>query len=73
MNNTIKKKDTSFHTHKFTGYGGGVPYFYYKTNSGIVDGVGRMHVELYGRCDECDKEVKIAMMHCDKEGKLYKK
>lgn len=53
------------------GYGGSVPYLYYKTNNGVVDGSNRMHIQLYFRCDTCGKEVLAAMIHCDSNSKLY--
>lgn len=72
MNNTLKKKKDLFHTHTFTGYAEGKPYLYNKTNYGVIDGIQRMHVVLYCKCDTCNEEVEIAMLHCDKDGKLYK-
>ncbi len=71
MNNTIKKNKDLFHTHTFTGYCGDAPYLYNKTNNGIIDGIKRMHVNLYCKCDSCGKEVLIAKLHCDQDGKLY--
>jgi hypothetical protein len=72
MNNTIKKKESLLHTHSFSGYGGGIPYLYNKTNDGVVDGIKRMHIDLYCKCDTCDKEILIARLHCDENGKLYR-
>lgn len=72
MNEAIRKNKTFFHTHTFTGYGGGTPYLYNKTNNGVVDGINRMHINLYCKCDTCNEEVLIAKIHCDKDGKLYK-
>ncbi len=60
------------HTHTFTGYAGDSPYLYNKSNNGVVDGIGRMHIDLYCKCDSCNQEVLIAKLHVDKEGKLYK-
>ncbi len=71
MNKTLRKNKNLFHTHTFTGYAGSEPYVYNKTNKGVVDGIRRMHVELYCKCDTCGEEVKIAMIHCDEDGKLY--
>ena len=72
MSNILKKIATFFHTHTFTGWGGDVPYVYNKTNNGIVDGIERMHINLYCKCDNCGEEVLVAKLHCDKNGKLYK-
>jgi len=72
MNNTIKKKKDLFHTHTFNGYAGDVPYLYNKTNEGVIDGIKRMHINLYCKCDTCDEEVIVAKLHCDENGKLYK-
>lgn len=41
------------------------------TNNGIIDGIKRMHVNLYCKCDSCGEEVLIAKLHCDQDGKLY--
>jgi len=59
------------HDHVFTGYGGDIPYLKYKDGKGVIDGCGRQHIDLYGRCDICDKEIKIARIHVDSDGKLY--
>lgn len=72
MNNILRKKKTLLHTHTFIGYSGDVPYLYNKTNDGVTDGIDRMHIKLYCKCDTCNEEVLIAMVHCDKDGKLYK-
>ena len=68
----LKISKNLFHTHTFTGWAGTTPYLYYKTGSGVVDGCGRMHIDLYCKCDECDEEVLIAKIHCDENSKLYK-
>ncbi len=72
MNNTLRKRKNIFHVHSFTGYDGGRPYLYNKTNEGIVDGIKRMHINLYCKCDTCYEEVLIARIHCDENSKLYK-
>lgn len=72
MNRTIKIRESLLHSHTFTGYRGGIPYLYYKTHLGSIDGIGRNHISLYGRCDTCDKEVLVSMIHCDEEGSLFK-
>lgn len=69
----LRRKEDWMHTHEFNGYGSDVPYLYYKTHDGVVDGIGRMHVNLYGKCDICGEEVLLAKIHCTEEGKLYKK
>lgn len=71
MSNTIKKNKSFTHTHTFTGYCGGIPYLYNK-GLGVVDGIGRMHINLYCKCDTCNEEVLVAKFHCDKDGKVYK-
>ena len=72
MSETLKKRKDCFHTHTFTGYAGGTVYLYNKTNNGVVDGIKRMHVNLYCRCDTCNEEVLVAKIHCDENSKLYK-
>ena len=59
------------HDHTFTGYAEGVPYLNYKSGKPYVDGIQRGHVRLYGRCDICDQEFLVAMIHTDATGKLY--
>ena len=59
------------HDHVFTGYGGDIPYLYYKPNGGVIDGCGRQHINLYGRCNICNKEVIVARTHVDENGTLY--
>jgi len=59
------------HSHTFSGYAGGQPYLYYKTNQPVVDGIQHGHVRLYAKCDKCGKEVYVASIHTDAEGKLF--
>ena len=72
MSKLIQKTELFKHDHVFTGYADGTPYLYNKTNNGVVDGIDRMHIDLYAKCDICNKEILVAKIHCDKEGKLYK-
>lgn len=67
---TLIKKNTKFfkHDHVFTGYCGGTPYL--TTRKGVVDGIGRMHVDLYGVCDICNEKILVAKIHATEEGKL---
>lgn len=72
MAGKLKKgnKNILGHTHTFTGYAGGTPYL--TATRGAVDGIGRHHVNLYGRCDICDKEILVAKIHADaKTDKLF--
>lgn len=71
MNELIKNSGFLKHKHTFSGYCDGLPYLYNKTDNEVVDGIGRMHVRLYAICDTCNKEVDVAMMHCNKDGSLY--
>ena len=59
------------HTHVFTGYAEGTPYLYYKDARGVIDGIGRQHINLYKKCDTCGKEVLVAMIHVQADGSLY--
>lgn len=59
------------HDCRTVGYGGGTPYFYYKPLGGVVDGIGRMHIGLYFKCDVCGKEVRVGNTHVMEYGKLY--
>lgn len=70
----LKKKSSSksFHTHTFTGYCERLPYFTY-SGSGVIDGVGRQHLEVFASCDTCFERIKIGMIHVDKNGVIYKK
>lgn len=68
----IESKNVFKHDHKITGYANGHPYLYYKSNNPYVDGTNRGHVQLYGKCDICGKEVLVASIHTDENGKLYK-
>lgn len=72
MSGKLKKESESIlgHTHIFTGYQEGIPYL--RATRGAVDGIDRHHVNLYGRCDICDKEILIAKIHADaKTDKLF--
>jgi len=72
MGTLYKKQNGVFkHTHQFTGYLGSSPYLKYKDGSGVIDNVGRQHINLYGLCDICHEWVFIANIHVNKEGKLY--
>lgn len=65
------------HDHVFTGYQGADPYLYYKpaapSQHGVIDGINRQHVSLYGKCDICGKEIRVAMMHVNADSTLYDK
>jgi hypothetical protein len=67
MSNKLLKPNRSIfgHTHTFTGYCGDNPYL--KAKRGAVDNINRHHVNLYGICDTCNKEVLIAKIHIDAE------
>ena len=71
MSNDLKQRKNIYHVHTFTGWYN-VPYLYNKTNDGIIDGIKRMHIDLYCKCSTCDEEVLVAKLHCDENGKLYK-
>lgn len=70
---SLSKLSGKLFTHNctFTGYGNGTPYLYYKAGGGVVDGIKRMHLQLYSKCDICDKEVLVAMTHVQEDGKIY--
>ena len=72
MSNSIIKKTSSClsHDHIFTGYAGSAPYLYNKTD-GVIDGIGRQHINLYCKCDICDEEIFVAKMHVQADGKIY--
>lgn len=72
MENKIVIPSGSIFKHNcvITGYCSGTPYLYTK-GGGYTDGVGRSHVALYGRCDICYKELRVAMFHADKDDKIY--
>jgi hypothetical protein len=59
------------HNHEFTGYHSDVPYLHYHAKGGVIDGIGRQHINLYAKCIICDEEVLVAKMHVDKDGKIY--
>ena len=59
------------HNCVFKGYASDVPYLYYKDGGGIIDGSGRQHINLYGRCDICDKEILVAKTHVKEDSTLY--
>lgn len=65
----VPQKQIFSHTHVFSGMG--TPYLYYKNGGGVVDGIGRQHINLYGKCDICNKEILVAKIHVDSNGKLY--
>ena len=67
----IKSKKLFQHNHVITGYAGGQPYLYYKSNNPYTDGINRGHVRLYGKCDICGEEIMVASIHTDSDGKLY--
>lgn len=69
----IKKDDSIFgHTHEFTGYGLDVPYLSYDTKiKGVIDGIDRQHIDLYGVCDKCNKKILVAKIHVDSNSVLY--
>lgn len=48
----------------------GTPYLYNK-GGGVIDGIGRQHINLYGKCDICNKEILVAIIHANKNGKIY--
>lgn len=71
MSSLIQTNDKFFsHDHVFKRSDGGVPYLYNK-GAGIIDGIGRQHVNLYAKCDQCGKEVCLARLHVDSNGKIY--
>jgi len=53
--------------HKITGYGDGTPYLRPTRNWATTDGVGVLHVPLYGRCDHCGSDVLVGMIHAHNE------
>jgi len=67
MSEAIRKRNKKFlgHVHVFTGYQGSYPYLTAK--KGPIDNIKRHHVNLYGRCDICDKEILLAHIHIDSE------
>lgn len=67
----LTNKKTFGHTHIFTGYQGDIPYLNYKDGKGVIDGIDRQHINLYARCDVCNKEFLLARIHVDKDGQLY--
>lgn len=70
MSKIIKPSGNIFkHDCVFTGIG--EPYLYYKEGGGVIDGIGRQHINLYGKCDICNKEVIIAKIHVNEKGELY--
>lgn len=68
---SIPNKSYFKHDCRTTGYGDGTPYFYYKPFGGVVDGIGRMHINLYFKCDVCGKEVLVGKTHVREDGKIY--
>lgn len=48
----------------------GTPYLYNK-GGGVIDDIGRQHVNLYGRCEICNEEILVAIIHVDKNGTIY--
>ena len=69
----IQKKGGSLaHTCVFTGYSQDVPYLTYDSNhKGVIDGINRQHINLYGTCDICNKKVLVAKIHVNKDSVLY--
>lgn len=68
---TKKTEGLRNHNHVFKGYGDGEPYLSNRGYRGIVDGIGRQHIALYGRCDICDEEILVAKMHIKENGEIY--
>lgn len=58
------------HDHVIDSLGHRTPYLYIK-HTGVVDGIGRQHVNLYGRCDICNKEIIVARLHVNEDGIIY--
>jgi hypothetical protein len=57
----IKTKRFFQHNHKIKGWQGTKPYL---TVGGIqVDGIGRIHTDLYGECTICKKKIIVAKTH----------
>lgn len=65
----IPQKGCFKHVHVIEGIG--YPFLYYKDGGGVTDGIGRQHITLYGKCDVCNKEIRVANIHVDKNGSLY--
>jgi hypothetical protein len=58
------------HDHVISNHYTGQPYLYNKSG-GVIDGIGRQHVNLYGRCDICDAEILVAKLHVNSNGQIY--
>lgn len=72
MSKLIQKSKSIFsHNHVFTGHGGSTPYLHYKDGGGVTDGINRQHIDLYGRCDICNKEILVAKIHIKANGMIY--
>tara|TARA_R110000744_G_scaffold209224_2_gene328089 strand:- start:1 stop:234 length:234 start_codon:yes stop_codon:yes gene_type:complete len=67
---TKKTKGLLNHNHVFIGYGRDVPYLSNEYRQ-FVDGIGRQHIALYGRCDICDEKILVAKMHVKENGEIY--
>lgn len=50
--------------HWAKGYASGKPYLVNKYTE--VDGIGRIHLSLYARCNKCGEEFPYAMLHLDR-------
>lgn len=68
---TKKTKGLLNHNHVFKGYGRDVPYLSNKGCKGLIDGAGRQHITLYGRCDICNEKILVAKMHVRENGEIY--
>lgn len=49
--------------HKTSGYCGSEPYLWYGGSS--IDGISRIHVDLYATCDKCGKKFLYAKTHAN--------
>lgn len=50
--------------HKSTGYGGSTPYVF--MNGNVTDGIGRIHGDLYAKCDKCGQKFLLCNVHVDR-------
>lgn len=57
----VKTKGYFNHNHVIDGWQGTKPYLDIK--GGVTDGIGRVHVDLYGKCEICGKRVWVAKAH----------
>lgn len=49
--------------HKATGWCGGTPYVFMKYY--VMDGIDRIHGDMYGTCDKCGKQFLMCKTHID--------